>query len=189
MKKTFTWAFSFLLVLLFIGTASAQNPLFGKKKPLPSTRGKASVKELGKELYTALQTGNTDRLTIYLPSDAELKDLKKNNATTDEMKDIVSSVGADQLESNLQQEIDALKGQMAADSFRVNNSTLVSVTGTRPNSKTPNITAVTVNLTDEKERPYTLTFEALKIDKRVFLFRQIQAKKEMQVANLLEEKP
>lgn len=178
-----------LLSLFVITNATAQNSLFGKKKPLPSTRGKASVKELGKELHNALLSGNTGRLGFFMPSDNELKDLKKSGTVTDEMKDIAGSVGANQLESNLQQEIDALKSQMNADQFRAHNSTLVSVTSSRPNSKTPNIIPVTINLADEKQQPYALSFEALRIDKRVFFFRQVQVKKEMQAVNTEKAKP
>jgi putative ubiquitin-RnfH superfamily antitoxin RatB of RatAB toxin-antitoxin module len=185
MKKFILVICSALIVLVTLSTVHAQQGLFAKKKPLSATRGKASVKELGKEIFMALQNGNTDRLNIYLPSDVELKELRKNNQTTDETKDIVEKFSAVQLETNLQDELTALKNQLSSNAIRVNDATLVSVTGTRADPKTPNIIPVSINLTDEKQKSYTLTFEALRIEKRVFLFRQLQAKpQEMQAVNV-----
>jgi len=183
MKKILTLVFSFILLLATIGTASAQmSPgLFAKKKPLPSTRGKASVKELSKELHAALQEGNTERLLLFMPSDNELKTLKKNKLTPDKTIELIETVNAGQLENNFKQDLAAVQNQLAADSVILEETTLSEVAGHR--AKTPNVIPVTVTLLNKEQEPVALMFEALKIDKRIFLFRNLQLKKEMQAVN------
>ncbi|MFC5271787.1 hypothetical protein [Adhaeribacter terreus] len=189
MKRILTLVLSFTLTLAAFENASAQmSPgLFAKKKPLPSTRGKGSIKELGKEIHTAMQTGDTERLMIFMPSEPELKDLKKNKLTPDKTKELIETVNASQLENNFKQDLATVQNQLAADSVIPEQATFSAATGHRP--KIPNVIPVTVTLLDKQQRPVALTFEALKIDKRVFLFRNLQVKREMQAVNMEPAKP
>ena len=189
MKRIFALLLSFTLLLALCNTASAQmSPgLFAKKKPLPSTRGKGSVKELSKEIHNAMQTGNIDRLMVFMPSEQELKDLKKNNLTSDKTKELIETVNAGQLESNFKQDLTNVQAQLEAESKSPEMVTFSNATGHRP--KIPNVIPVTITLVDKEQCPVDLTFEALKIDKRIFLFRNLQIKRDMQAVNTETAKP
>ena len=168
--------------MMTIGELSAQNSPFAKKKPLPSTRGKATVKELGKEIFDAMQSGRTDRLLVYLPSDKELKELSKHERTHEKTKELVESLNAQQLEESFSLDLITVQNQLNADAFSPALATMGPVTGARP--KIPGVVPVTLTLMDSQQRPVNVTFEALRIEKRLFLLRNLQVQKDMTAVNV-----
>lgn len=177
MKRILLLVLTAIIVMTTIGELSAQNSPFAKKKPLPVTRGKASVKELGKEIYEAMQTGRTDRLVVYLPSEKELKGMKKMDRVNEKTLAEVESLNAMQLEEAFKTDLTNVQNQLSAESVSVGSTTLGTVTAGRP--KIPNIVPVTVTLLDAKQQPVNLTFEALRIEKRLFLLRGLQVQKDV----------
>jgi hypothetical protein len=177
------------MLLAFCNTVSAQmSPgLFAKKKPLPSTRGKGSVKDLSKEIHNAMVTGNIGRLMVFMPSEQELKDLKKQKLTPDQTKELIETINAGQLENNFKQDLANVQNQLTAESKNPELATFSNATGHRP--KIPNVIPVTITLLDKNQCPVDITYEALKIDKRFFLFRNLQMKRDMQAVNTETAKP
>ena len=182
MKRILLLVLTAIIVMITAGELSAQNSPFAKKKALPVTRGKASVKELGQEIYDAMQTGRVDRLVVYLPSEYDLKALKKNDRTNEKTKELAETLDPMQLEESFKTELSAVQSQLTAESVSVASATLGTVTAGRP--KIPGVVPVTVTLLDAQKKPVTLTFEALRIDKRVFLLRGLQVQKDMPELNM-----
>jgi hypothetical protein len=185
MKKLFSLVLSAMIALTPYYAASSQG-MFAKKKPPINTRGKANAKELAKEIHTAMQTGNTDRLTIFMPTAAELKDLKKAS-TNEKAVECIETLDAKALENNLKQDLSTVQSQLSAQSISPAMTTITEVTTTRGSVKTPGVIPVTVTLTDAKQKPATVAFEAIKINKRIYLLRGLQVKNDMQAVNLEEK--
>ena len=181
MKKMLLLVLTAIIVMMTIGELAAQNSPFAKKKPLPNTRGKATAKELGKEIFDAMQTGRTDRLLVYLPSDKELKALSKHDRTHEKTKELVESLNAQQLEESFKADLSTVQNQLMTDAFSPALATLGPVAGGR--AKIPGVVPVTVTLLDASQKPVNLTFEALRIEKRLFLLRNLQVQKEMPALN------
>ena len=177
MKKILLLVLTAIIVMMTIGELAAQNSPFAKKRAKPVTRGKATVKELGKEVYEAMQTGRTDRLVVYLPSDRELKDLKNNDRTHEKTLELIETLNAQQLEESFKTDLANVQNQLMADSISPYATTIGTVTGGR--AKIPGVVPVTLTLMDDEQRPVNLTFEALRIEKRLFLLRHLQVQKDM----------
>src|SRR5689334_4518831 len=177
MKRVLLLVLTAIIVMITAGELAAQSSPFAKKKPLPVTRGKATVKELGKEIYEAMQTGRTDRLVVYLPSEKELKGMKKMDRMNEKTLAEVESLDALQLEEAFKADLTNVQNQLSSESVSVATTTLSTVTAGRP--KIPNIVPVTVTLLDAKQKPVNLTFEALRIEKRLFLLRGLQVQKDV----------
>ena len=176
-----------IIVMMNTGELAAQNSPFAKKKPLPSTRGKATAKELGKEIFDAMQTGRTDRLLVYLPSDKELRDMKKLPRVHEKTLELVESLNAQQLEQSFMLDLTTVQNQLKADAFSPSLATMGPVAGGRP--KIPGVVPVTITLLDASQKPVNLTFEALRIEKRLFLLRNLQVQKDMTAVNVEKANP
>lgn len=187
MKKLFSLVLSAMIAFAPYNAATSQS-VFAKKKPLPNTRGKANTKELAKELHSALLTGNTNRLLIFVPTETELKDHKKT-VTTDEGKDFIGTLDANALENKLKEDLSSLQAQLTASSISPSSTTVTAVTNSRGSTKTPGVVPVTVTLTDAQQKPATVAFEAIRINKRFYLLRGLQVKSDMQAVNLEKAKP
>lgn len=187
MKKMLLLVLTAIIVMMTIGELAAQNSPFAKRKPLPNTRGKATAKELGKEIFDAMQSGRTDRLLVYLPSDKEIKAVMKNERTNEKTKEVLESLTAQKLEESFNLDLTTVKNQLMADAFSPSLATMGPVVGARP--KIPGIIPVTVTLLDASQKPVNLTFEALRIEKRLFLLRNLQVQKEMTAVNMEKANP
>ncbi len=181
MKKIFTIALSMMLMLSAHYDASAQG-LFGKKKPLPNTRGKANVKDLAKEIHSALLAGNADRLLIFVPTEAELKELKKES-DSNESWDLLAKYEAKQLDEGIKKDLEMVRNQLTTDQVSPSLTTITEVKTGRVDAKTPAMIPVIITLADPKQKMETLTFDALRINKRVYLFRQLQVKSNLEAIN------
>lgn len=177
MKRILLLVLTAIIVMMTIGELAAQNSPFAKKRAKPVTRGKATVKELGKEIHEAMQSGRTERLLVYLPSDKELKELKKDDRTHAKTLELIETLNAQQLEESFKSDLSTVQTQLQADSISPYATTVSTVTGGR--AKIPGVVPVTITLLDEKQRPVNLTFDALRIEKRLFLLRGLQVQKDM----------
>jgi hypothetical protein len=187
MKKIFMLVVSAILVLTTLPSASGQG-LFAPKKPVPNTRGKATVKELAKEIHTALLTGNTDRLSVFMPTDDELTWVRKANPT-EEVKELVNNMSSESLEESMDEDLTIAQKQLAADSVTTYSTTITAVTTSRVDPKMPALIPVTITLTDAKQKPGMLAFEAIRINKRIYLLRNLQVKRELQAVNMKQANP
>jgi len=187
MKKILLLVLTAIIVMMTIGELAAQNSPFAKRKPLPSTRGKASAKELGKEIFDAMQSGRTDRLLVYLPSDKELKAMLKHERTHEKTKELLETLNAQQLEESFMLDLTTVKNQLMADAFSPSLATMGPVAGGR--AKIPGVVPVTLTLLDASQKPVNLTFEALRIEKRLFLLRGLQVQKDMTAVNMEKANP
>ncbi len=182
MKKILLLVLTAIIVMMTIGELAAQNSPFAQRKPLPATRGKATVKELSNEIYSAMQSGRTERLMVYLPSDKELKALKKEPRTHEKTKELLETLDARALEESFMLDVTTVQNQLMADAFSPALATLGPVTGGRP--KIPGVIPVTFTLLDAQQKPVTLTYESLRIGKRVFLLRGFTVQKDMTAVNM-----
>lgn len=187
MNKILLLVLTAIIAMMTVGELAAQNSPFAKKRPLPSTRGKATAKELGKEIFDAMQTGRTDRLLVYLPSDKELKALMKHERTHEKTREVIETLSAQQLEESFNLDLTTVKNQLMADAFSPALATMGPVVGARP--KIPGIIPVTVTLLDASQKPVNITFEALRIEKRLFLLRNLQVQKDMTAVNTEKANP
>ncbi|HSI89862.1 MAG TPA: hypothetical protein VK927_02040 [Adhaeribacter sp.] len=189
MKKIWTLVLSMLIVLIAMGDATAQQrSLFGPKKPIPNTRGKANIRDLAKEIHETLQNGNDYRLISFLPNDIELKKLRKASSA-EELNQILDATNARQLEGRWKEDVAVVQSQLRSDSLNIAKSTVVSVAGGRGNRNLPGVIPVTITLADANQKPVEVTFQALRLDKRLFLFRNLEVKKEMQAVNMERANP
>lgn len=169
-----------LIICLLLGTLLNLKPytVYGYKsdKNIQPRKiylsGAASVSEIANGLLQALQTNNFDQLTAFLPTDAELAQLKKRGS--EDMKAVLENRTAEDLKTTLKTEYETLVQAAIDKTLNWQEATVTEVKQGKPAVKNKMLQPAGIIINTKQNQLVRIVFETVKINNRYYLFRQIR---------------
>lgn len=160
-----------VLLAAAISPATSVTPLT-RIQTTAAIRGAANVNELANIIFTAIQSNDFDQLPLYIPTDTELGNLKKQ--TSEDVQALLENLTAEDISASLQESFETVIREGISKTLNLTELTLADVKAGKPDAKNKILIPVTATLTTRTNQPLPLKFEALKINGRYFLFQRMQ---------------
>lgn len=137
-------------------------------------RGAATPSELAQSLIQAIQENDFTRLNTLLLAEKEIVLLK--NKGSEDMKAFLENTSATDLKNTFQQKYQALISQALTQTINWSDFQVSEARLGKGTAKNPFLQPLTIFLTDKQNQPLELILETVMLNKRYFLFRQIELK-------------
>lgn len=136
--------------------------------------GAANVTELSNAILLALQTADTGQLNGYLPTDAELKVLKKQGS--EDMKAILENQTVTSLSNSFQSDVKKIIQEGVGKTLNWADMHLAETKTGKGTAKNLMLRPVEMVLQTKNNQLVSIVFETIHLHNRYYLFRGIQLK-------------
>ncbi len=168
MKKILYLMLSFALLTTFPVRSGQINIPLSATAP----RGAATINELANVVFAAVQSNSFDQLPLYVPTDADLSNLKKRSS--EDLQVMLEELTATAITASLKESFETIIREGVEKTLNLSELTLADVRTGKPDAKNKMLLPVTATLNTRANQPLPLRFEALKINGRYFLFQRMQ---------------
>lgn len=176
MKKTEINKLVFLLLVFCSACGATAQSETSSVRQQPETtatapRGAASVDELAEKLFVSIQGANIDMMEQYFLSEEEIATLKEKS--TPQMKAVLENLSADQISGRFREDYNQLIEQSIPRRINWAEVNLTETIARKETNKGQALFPVELDLRDRANQQFKVIFEAIQLDGRYFLFRQI----------------
>jgi hypothetical protein len=159
--KNLPFLISAIFLLIFNTQAQAPRKIIGATK----------IQELGQALFNAVKQNQFKDLEQYMPTDAELKILKRRSS--EDMRLVLEQTSKDSIRRNLQSDFNTIIQQGTTNVFNWNDWQVTDTKLSRRDRKNPLLFRAELKLANASGSENALLFEAVRIKGRFYLFKQM----------------